>query len=368
MADITPLFETCLQKHGKVRIRTRQYNVQELDEFLKEAYSINSRLVELNSYLRSIRQSYLSVAHPPRRKQLTREESISIRAQDKDRKYLTDQQRTEIDAQAKKLLRELNAAIDTLSETEQQRQAIESQIALKKRARDGLGALGRWAAGGAITAKSPEEEAEEAKANTLKMHREGVIWFLQRRLEECGRVQSEMMEVRLTREMEKSKSILYKNQGARPSDFSTSLDATAMNGHAPKELKKPSYNTLSPTAAVDDKSRIEAEQSLSSEQLQLFEEENQGMLKHYEDTLDQVRNAERSLIEISELQTTLANNLAVQSAHIDQLVQDSSFTEENVGKGNKELKKAAERRSTAQMVFWGTSALCTTLIIWDLIF
>ena len=245
--------------------------------------------MELNGYLRSIRQSYLSVAHPPRSKQ-TRDDSTLARVQDKDRKYLTDQQRTEIDAQAKRLLRELNAAIASLSETEQQRQTIESQIALKKRTRDGLGALGRWAAGGAITAKSPEEEAEEAKANTLKMHREGVIWFLQRRLEECGRVQSEMMEARLTREMEKSKSILYKNQGVQLSDLSANSDAVTMNGQPSKGPNRPSYKPTSPTATTNEESRTEAEQELSPEQLQLFEEENQGMLKHYEDTLDQVRS------------------------------------------------------------------------------
>ena len=246
--------------------------------------------MELRRYLRSIRQSYLSAAHPPRRRQLARDESApSIHTQDKDRKYLTDQQRTEIDAQAKRLLRELNAAIETLSETEQQRQAIQSQIALKKRARNGLGALGRWAAGGAITAKSVEEEGEEAKANTLKMHREGVIWFLQRRLEECGRVQSEMMEVRLTREMEKSKSILYKNQGARSSDSSATFDGRMTNGQPSKGLKTSLSNAASPTTATNDTVRTEAEQELSQEQLQLFEEENQGMLKHYEDTLDQVR-------------------------------------------------------------------------------
>ena len=44
MADVTPFFETCLQKHGKVRIRTRDYDVHKLDEFLKEAYSIVSCL------------------------------------------------------------------------------------------------------------------------------------------------------------------------------------------------------------------------------------------------------------------------------------------------------------------------------------
>ncbi|TKA75614.1 hypothetical protein B0A49_10828 [Cryomyces minteri] len=91
------------------------------------------------------------------------------------------------------------------------------------------------------------------------------------------------------------------------------------------------------------------------------------MLKHYEDTLDQVRTAERSLLEISELQTTLASNLATQSAHIDQLVQDSFMTKENVGSGNKELKKASERKSTARLVFWATGGFCATLVLWDLL-
>ena len=77
------------------------------------------------------------------------------------------------------------------------------------------------------------------------------------------------------------------------------------------------------------------------------------------------RTTEQSLVEISELQTTLANNLAVQSAHIDQLVEDSHHTTENVGQGNQELKRATERRSTAQLVFYVTSAFCATLIVWD---
>lgn len=37
----------------------------------------------------------------------------------------------------------------------------------------------------------------------------------------------------------------------------------------------------------EEKKGVEAE--LSAEQLQLFKEENDSMLKHYEDTLDQVR-------------------------------------------------------------------------------
>lgn len=81
-----------------------------------------------------------------------------------------------------------------------------------------------------------------------------------------------------------------------------------------------------------------------------------------------LRTAERSMLEISELQTQLVQNLDIQSANISQLVADSISTTENVGGGNKQLKKASERKSTARMVFWASCGLCGFLITWDLIF
>lgn len=61
-------------------------------------------------------------------------------------------------------------------------------------------------------------------------------------------------------------------------------------------------------------------------------------------------------------------HLGTQEEYIGQLVTDAVTTETNVGRGNRELKRAAERRSTAQMVFWATVGLCTSLVVWDLIF
>jgi hypothetical protein len=202
---------------------------------------------------------------------------------DKDAKYLTDAQRTEIDAQAKQSLRELNEAIKRLGIAEQTRQATQTQRALGKRAKQGLGALGRWAAGGAITAKSVEEEIEDAKANTIKAHRESIIWSLQNQLEQCGRFQSSMMETRLMREVEKSKSVLYKTRETVPGmdDYNgMSGSSSAGNGSADYQRK---------TAYAQDEASTVIENQLDPEQLQLFAQENQDMLKQYEDQLDKVR-------------------------------------------------------------------------------
>jgi hypothetical protein len=163
---------------------------------------------------------------------------------------------------------------------EQTRQEAESAFANRKRAKRGLGALGRWAAGGAITAKSPEEELAEAKANTLKAHRESIIWYLQRALEECGRAQSSMMEIRLTREVEKSKSVLYKARGTMPA-----LDGySGSNGNYSASAEYRGKSTQLP-----EEDRFPIEQQLDPEQLQLFAQENQDLLKYHEDQLDQVR-------------------------------------------------------------------------------
>ena len=195
---------------------------------------------------------------------------------------MTDAQRTEIDAQTKQLIRELNFTIRNLAQAEQVRQDAQSTIALKKRANRGFGLLARWAEGGAITAKSPEEELEEARAKTVNVHRESIIWYLQQKLEECGRFQSSMMEIRLTREVEKSKSMLYKARGSMvPPDSSTGMNGSYTGGSTSVYRGQSSH--------AEEMDRKEAEQQLSPEQLQLFAQENQDMLKHYEDSLDQVR-------------------------------------------------------------------------------
>jgi hypothetical protein len=123
---------------------------------------------------------------------------------------------------------------------------------------------------------------EEAKANTIRAHRESIIWSLQNHLEECGRFQSSMMEIRLMREVEKSKSVLYKTRASGPA----STDFSGMNGgHSAGDAVdyrgKTSYNQ-------DDSNGV-IEQQLDPEQLQLFAQENQDMLKQYEDQLDKVR-------------------------------------------------------------------------------
>jgi syntaxin 18 len=228
----------------------------------------NAAIASLTSYLHTIRQPYLSTAPPPRRNRLSSQDQF---------KYLTDRQREEIDAQTKQLLRELNASIRNLADAEQIRQNTQTAIARKKYARLGLGALGSWAAGGAGQTKSYEQEQEEAKALAIRTHRESVLWYLRRKLQECGGFQASMMEKRIRREMERNRSVLEKSEFGPMHDYGYDSAAgsgslgyqTTKMGHAEAPLFVP-------------------EEELTPQQIQMFEKQNQDMLKQYESTLNQV--------------------------------------------------------------------------------
>ncbi|KAK8052505.1 hypothetical protein PG993_003890 [Apiospora rasikravindrae] len=371
MTNISEDFDSFLKQHGGASRTKRAFNVDSLDQFLKEAYNINRKITSLHTDLRSIRQSYLSTA-PPRRT------LIHSAQHARQSKPLTDRDREDIDANSKSMLRQLNASIRELSDAENTRREMEAALIAKKFGR-GLGALGAWAAGGGKINKTAEHATAEDKANTLNTHRESVLWTLQQRLQECVKTQQGMMEVRLHREMEKNRSVLAKAT-------TSNMASLGVMPESPGKERRKQSQSLPPGQQPSH----DAAQDLSPEQVQMFEQENHDMLKHYESTLDQVRyvddlpttkfyflyhdanqipnrTAEKSLIEISELQTQLVNNLATQSAHIDQLVTDSFNTAENVGRGNTQLKKATQRPSMAKYMFYTTCGLCSFLVVWDLI-
>ncbi|KAL8655454.1 MAG: hypothetical protein Q9226_003047 [Calogaya cf. arnoldii] len=359
MSDLTPTINDILGARNSHLTRRKGVRLPLKDEFLKEAYSINTHITSLTNYLHSIRHAYLCLTPPPHQRLQQQKRSQSATPT-----HFTNPQRDQLDAESKSLLRSLHASIHQLEEAETLRQETARKILAHKHSkRYGFGgAIGRWAAGDSNDLDkglSPEEQWEQVGRETLKAWRESVIWYLKKKLEEAGEVQRSMMDRRLQREVERSKSVLYKSRGSKGVDIGLEgpVAVVGLNGYVGGGA-----------AMVEEERKRQGEDGLSEEQMQVFREENEGMLRHYEDTLDQVRTAEKSMLEVSELQTTLVANLETQSSNIEQLVADSLNTTENVGSGNKELKRATEKKSTARMVFFATCGLCAFLITWDLVF
>lgn len=349
---------------------TRQsLTLDQIDGFLQTASSINREIASLHSELSSIRQAYLSTA-APRKTHLRRSAGAPDHKQSPA--YLTDADRNVVDREAKDMLRALSARINVLTQEEIKRQEAAAGAIKQKHAR-GIRALAGWAAGGAggaaTAAKSPEHAAAIDAERQIIEHRGGVIVYLQQKLQAAAALQRTMMETRLAREMEKNRSVLAKARGTR--DLPPSL-AKEFGFEESGPAGVGATTTSGSSVPLDEEESRRRQQNqdldLTDEQRQMFERDNQDMLKHYNSATEKVKTVEKSLVEIAELQSMLVDNLVVQSANIEQLVADSERTEENVGGGNKQLKKATERKfSQARVTFYAASALCAFLVVWDLI-
>lgn len=293
--DITTQFNACLKEKESSRVESFVFQLSTLNEFLKEAYRIvypprfqlcipsnnhskNSHIDELTSYLRSIRASYLTLqSHRPTNHR-ARHQDVTSQLPNGDRSQpLTDAQRTRIDSETRQLLTTISGAIRKLQETTQISSDLDESLAQAKRSKGGF--LGRWAAGGGVTAKTPEELEEAEARDAIRRHRDGVIWFLQRRLEGAGEMQRSMVEVRVKREVERSRSILYKARGPGLVDgIGTGTGGSTANYLSATDLEN-----------EQRQERAAMESSLSPEQIQLFEREQEDMLKHYNSELNKIR-------------------------------------------------------------------------------
>jgi hypothetical protein len=324
MTDLTPTLNKLLSKQGSSLPKTRKPCTETADEFLKEAYRIvshilrthltpnpskterksnknhrqNSHIHSLLQYLQSIRHAYLSTTQPQHRNTNTRTPAPNLNNAPptaNPQTNLTDPERDAVDTSTALLLRDLATSIANLSSAESLRQETTSTLLHKKYGHSAAGALlRRWAGGsGALDntsadeGKSAEQIHAEESARSLATIRESVLWFLRRGLESAVGEQRRMVEKRIERVREKEKSVLYKASAGRAAGNaarkgSVSAERTGAGGFDPS-FQAPDAVALSEA----DTARIEAQ--LSPEQLQLFAEENDSMLRHYEDTLGKVQ-------------------------------------------------------------------------------
>ncbi|CAP99233.1 Pc22g19450 [Penicillium rubens Wisconsin 54-1255] len=298
MTDLTPTLNNLLSKQGSSISQARKPYTETTDEFLKEAYRINSHVNSLLRYLQSIRHAYLSTTQPQRRNPNPNTNPKNATPAT-PQTNLTDPERDEVDTSTALLLRDLATSIANLSSAESLRQETSSTLLHKKYGHSAAGALlWRWAGGGgaldasADESKSAEHVCAEESARSTATVRESVLWFLRRGLECAVSVQRRMVEKRIERVREKEKSVLYKvgagkAAGSAGRKGSVSVSERTGGGVGPAvgfdAFQAPEAAVLSEA----DTARIEAQ--LSPEQLQLFAEENDSMLRHYEDTLGKVQ-------------------------------------------------------------------------------
>ncbi|OJI83985.1 hypothetical protein ASPTUDRAFT_42936 [Aspergillus tubingensis CBS 134.48] len=250
------------------------------DEFLKEAYRINSHITSLLSYLQTIRPSYLSLTN-----------TKPTTTQPKQNETLDDSARDTITTTTSSLLSNLSTSITTLSAAENLRQETVSRSITQ---RFGKGVFARWASGATLTSspgdgnegKEAEQIVEEEKEKVLKGVRESVLFYLNRKLGSVVNEQRDMVEKRIERVRERERSVLYKSNTSSGSVGGNVGGGAGMGwGRVDGEWRGDNTGVVK----MDEKEVKEIEKQLTPEQLQLFEEENDSLVRYFEDVVGKVQ-------------------------------------------------------------------------------
>ncbi|ORZ24083.1 hypothetical protein BCR42DRAFT_402215 [Absidia repens] len=393
MPNITSDFQTIVQSSSHLKKKDTKNNAGQqekhptYDIFTKEAYRIYQHIDSLSRFLVSIRRAYLN---SDSRK--SRYAGVGNKSNNKSDKatdsnpanslfamfptnitHLTDRERDEIDFQAKLIIRRCMDRVNELEEAEQLRKDQAAATTARRFAQFLNQVVPGATSGG---------EAEDI----LAIHRSNMIWLLNKLLMDVSKLQKGQQEIRLTRDLEKSENHLFNNStsllsttatdtAAEPPTSSSSSSSPLLGSNwkatkstitADTPLSSSATATTGWMADVDED--MDAfEQQLSQEQMQQLEKENESMLEEMNTTLNQVRQAEKALLEISTLQSQLTNHLAVQTMQTDRLYGDSLATTERVEQGNLQLMQAKERnRGTRKfmLIFLFGASLVLLFLDW----
>ncbi len=251
MADVTRDFGEIARSQAEKLGKEQKRQETRPDAFVREAYRLYEQMREVESYLARIRKAYLSHATDKSPRMAGSPFGSTGNLQQGEIQHLTDKERDEIDYEVKKSIREAAKRIKEMEEMEQTRRARAS------------------AGSGGILGRFLRDPDEEARSDLLASHRSSMTWFLSKRLHAISKRHSDQQIARFSREEERRKA-------AHPSAATTG--------------PRYAYDQDAPSDGVP------LETLLSPEQLQLFESENEQMVKEFESTLDQVRYSGRSLV------------------------------------------------------------------------
>jgi syntaxin 18 len=118
---------------------------------------------------------------------------------------------------------------------------------------------------------------------------------------------------------------------------------------------------------LDAGATADGDDGLTSEQRLALEAENDSMTREFESTLDQVRQAERSLTEIAQVQAQLATHLAQQMQETEMLYAEAGAATDRVKDGNFQLAEARKHMADTRkwiLIFLLIASLILLFLDW----
>ncbi|KAG7229736.1 hypothetical protein INR49_012532 [Caranx melampygus] len=193
--------------------------------------------------------------------------------------------------------------------------------------------------------KQLRNEAEKKVTSAqIKEHRGAVLDLIEMYLKGVCKLYSEQRAIRVKRMVDKKRlsrlAPEHHSQVEKTREVEPTEEKTVKEESAEKNVSEVLDNTVE---HLWEEGRVEDE--LSPEEIQMFEQENQRLVSEMNNLVDEVRQIEGKVVEISRLQEIFAEKVLQQETEIDSIHQLVVGATENVKEGNEDIREAIKNNA-----------------------
>ncbi|XP_070758987.1 syntaxin-18 isoform X2 [Enoplosus armatus] len=196
--------------------------------------------------------------------------------------------------------------------------------------------------------KQLRNEAEKQVTSAqIKEHRGAVLDLIELYLRGVCKLYSEQRAIRVKRMVDKKRlsrlAPEHHSRVEKTPEVEPTEEKTVKEESSGKLVKKSVSEVLDNPVNLWEEGRVEDE--LSPEEIQMFEQENQRLVSEMNSLVDEVRQIEGKVVEISRLQEIFAEKVLQQETEIDSIHQLVVGATENVKEGNEDIREAIKNNA-----------------------
>ncbi|XP_042626430.1 syntaxin-18-like [Cyprinus carpio] len=198
------------------------------------------------------------------------------------------------------------------------------------------------------------EMGKQVVSTQVKNHRAAVLDLIEAYLRGVCKLYSEQRAVRVKRVVDKKRL-----SRLEPEQISHNKQQSDGEENSDKPVSDSNVDLWEDNRVDDD---------LSPEEIQMFEQENQRLVGEMNSLLDEVRQIEGKVVEISRLQEIFSEKVLQQETEIDSIHQLVVGATENVKEGNEDIREAIKNNAGFRVWILFFLVMCLLLLFfvwWD---
>lgn len=207
------------------------------------------------------------------------------------------------------------------------------------------------------------EALQQKSSEQVMTHREVVLEMLGQYLKVVCKLYSEQRAIRVKRVVEKKRiSRLQPKQKRLKQNSPGQLDSKSSTSEVKDDVSKGESTSLAQPLDLAPRPAGEDEE-LTAEEIQMFEMENQRLFTEMISLVDEVRQIEGRVVEISQLQEIFSEKVLHQSAQIDRIHEKAVGTTENVKGGNEQIREAIKNNASFRVWILFFLVMCSLSLL-----